>query len=196
MYTDPKNPTRRPRDRTVRDQDGSIRVPGLVMQPVFCPDPTQEQGQTQAPPTPASPSEAATTAALASAPATNSTIVGTKRKPPAHKSIVWDHFDKLPVDENNPEARAKCRGQEKKKPMLAFLQQPSTVGSCPTKSLVPHTYNVEECRKSLAEFVICDEMPFCVVEVPTIVEFVAEAKAEADAAVVAASEGDAGVGGA
>ncbi|KAF7838952.1 zinc finger BED domain-containing protein RICESLEEPER 2-like [Senna tora] len=152
---------------------------------------SQEQGQTQAPPTPASPSEAATTAASASAPATNSTVVGTKRKPPAHKSNVWDHFDKLPVDENNPEARAKCsyckntlacdstthgttslrkhvqrcksypyRGQEKKQPMLAFLQQPSTVGSGLTKSLVPHTYNVEECRKSLAEFVICDEMPF------------------------------------
>ncbi|KAF7801652.1 zinc finger BED domain-containing protein RICESLEEPER 2-like [Senna tora] len=72
---------------------------------------SQGQGQTQAPPTPASPSEAATTAALASAsaPVTNSTVVGTKRKPPAHKSTVWDHFDKLPVDENNPEARAKCR---------------------------------------------------------------------------------------
>ncbi|KAF7839761.1 zinc finger BED domain-containing protein RICESLEEPER 2-like [Senna tora] len=157
------------------------------------------QGQTQAPPTPASPSEAATTAAStsasASAPATNSIVVRTKRKPPAHKSTIWDHFDKLPVDENNPEARAKCsyckntlacdstthgttslrkhvqrcksypyRGQEKKQSMLAYLQQSSTVGSGPMKSLVPHTYKVKECRKSLAEFVICNEMPFRVVE--------------------------------
>ncbi|KAF7822063.1 zinc finger BED domain-containing protein RICESLEEPER 2-like [Senna tora] len=71
---------------------------------------SQEQGQTQAPPpTPASPLEATTTATSASAPATNSTIVVTKRKPLAHKSTVWDHFDKLPVDENNLEARARCR---------------------------------------------------------------------------------------
>ncbi|KAF7820677.1 zinc finger BED domain-containing protein RICESLEEPER 2-like [Senna tora] len=31
-------------------------------------------------------------------------------------------------------------------------------------NLVPYTYNQEECRKALAEFVICDEQPFRVVE--------------------------------
>ncbi|KAF7820963.1 zinc finger BED domain-containing protein RICESLEEPER 2-like [Senna tora] len=46
--------------------------------------------------------------------------------------------------------------------MLAFLQPSGSGGLGP--NLVPYTYNQEECRKALAEFVICDEQPFRVVE--------------------------------
>ncbi|KAF7841566.1 zinc finger BED domain-containing protein RICESLEEPER 1-like [Senna tora] len=46
--------------------------------------------------------------------------------------------------------------------MLAFLQPSGSRGLGP--NLVPYTYNQEECRKALAEFVICDEQPFRVVE--------------------------------
>ncbi|WOL08285.1 HAT family dimerization domain-containing protein [Canna indica] len=33
-----------------------------------------------------------------------------------------------------------------------------------TKMLVPHSYKFEDCRRALAEFVICDEQAFMVVE--------------------------------
>ncbi|KAF7841239.1 zinc finger BED domain-containing protein RICESLEEPER 2-like [Senna tora] len=134
-------------------------------------------------------SDAATTAA--SAPAN---VSGSKRKPPVPKSSVWDHFVKLPLEETNGEPRAKCkyckdhtyacdtskhgttslkkhllkckgypyRAQEKKQNMLAFLQPSGSGGLGP--NLVPYTYNQEECCKALAEFVICDEQPFRVVE--------------------------------
>ncbi|KAF7822115.1 zinc finger BED domain-containing protein RICESLEEPER 2-like [Senna tora] len=46
--------------------------------------------------------------------------------------------------------------------MLAFLQPSGFGGFGP--NLVPYTYNQEECRKALPEFVICDEQPFRVVE--------------------------------
>ncbi|KAF7831479.1 zinc finger BED domain-containing protein RICESLEEPER 2-like [Senna tora] len=150
-------------------------------------DNTQDTNPSQDTDTPGS--DAATTAA-----STPANVSGSKRKPPVPKSSVWDHFVKLPLEETNGEPRAKCkyckdhtyacdtskhgttslkkhllkckgypyRAQEKKQNMLAFLQPSGSGGLGP--NLVPYTYNQEECRKALAEFVICDEQPFRVVE--------------------------------
>ncbi|KAF7807266.1 zinc finger BED domain-containing protein RICESLEEPER 2-like [Senna tora] len=130
-------------------------------------DTTQDTNPSQDTDTPGS--NAATTAA--SAPAN---VSGSKRKPPVSKSSVWDHFVKLPLEETNGEPRAKCKyckdhtyacdtsKHDTTSLKKHLLKCKGSGGLGP--NLVPYTYNQEECRKALAEFVICDEQPFRVVE--------------------------------
>ncbi|XP_028768435.1 zinc finger BED domain-containing protein RICESLEEPER 2-like [Neltuma alba] len=125
-----------------------------------------------------------------------------KRKQPEKKqSQVWDHFTKLPLEETNGEVRAACKycnidyacdptkhgttslkrhlrkcqrnphkaAQIPKQSMLNYTTPSGQAGS-----LMPHMFNQKRCRRALAEFIICDELPFRLVEKQGFKNFVKE----------------------
>ncbi|XP_054795873.1 zinc finger BED domain-containing protein RICESLEEPER 2-like [Prosopis cineraria] len=106
-----------------------------------------------------------------------------------HKSAVWAHFERLPLDKTNGEPRAKCkycpmtigcdstrhgtngmrkhvkrypRNPNKANKLAQSLLSGSQLGS--SKTLSHHLFNQLDCRQAIAIFVILDEMPFNVVE--------------------------------
>ncbi|KAI4353932.1 hypothetical protein L6164_002852 [Bauhinia variegata] len=110
---------------------------------------------------------------------------------PKAKSIVWDHFIKLPLEQSNGEEKAKCHHckrdflcnstrhgtngmlkhlksqhkwifADKNQSLIGVIKGEDGLGG--RKTVVSITYNVEEIRKAFAVFVIEDEMPFSVVE--------------------------------
>ncbi|XP_054808631.1 zinc finger BED domain-containing protein RICESLEEPER 2-like [Prosopis cineraria] len=115
-----------------------------------------------------------------------------KRKNSTRKvSKVWEHFTKLPLEETTGEVRAACKycnldyacdpgkhgltslkrhvpkcsknphkaTQMTKQSILNYVTPSGQEGS-----LVPHMFNQKRCRRALVEFIICDEMPFRLVE--------------------------------
>ncbi|KAI4346152.1 hypothetical protein L6164_013225 [Bauhinia variegata] len=117
--------------------------------------------------------------------ATAQTTASSKTSNPKTKSIVWDHFIKLPVEQSNGEEKAKCHHckreflwtngmlkhlksrhkwifADKNQSLMGVIEGEEGLGG--RKIAVSITYNVEEIRKALAVFVIEDEMPFSVVE--------------------------------
>ncbi|XP_054795833.1 zinc finger BED domain-containing protein RICESLEEPER 2-like [Prosopis cineraria] len=106
-----------------------------------------------------------------------------------HKSAVWAHFERLPLDKTNGEPRAKCkycpmtigcdstrhgtngmrkhvkrypRNPNKANKLAQSLLSGSQLGS--SKTFSHHLFNQLDCRQAIAIFVILDEMPFNVVE--------------------------------
>ncbi|KAI4297639.1 hypothetical protein L6164_037521 [Bauhinia variegata] len=123
--------------------------------------------------------------------ATAQTTAGSKTSNPKAKSIVWDHFIKLPLEQSNGEEKAKCHHckreflcnsirhgtngmlkhlksqhkwifADKNQSLIGVIKGEDGLGG--RKTTVSITYNVEEIRKALVVFVIEDEMPFSVVE--------------------------------
>ncbi|KAI4327816.1 hypothetical protein L6164_020233 [Bauhinia variegata] len=123
--------------------------------------------------------------------ATAQTTAGSKTSNPKAKSIVWDHFIKLPLEQSNGEEKAKCHHckreflcnsmrhgtngmlkhlksqhkwifADKNQSLIGVIKGEDGLGG--RKTAVSITYNVEEIRKALVVFVIEDEMPFSVVE--------------------------------
>ncbi|XP_054791204.1 zinc finger BED domain-containing protein RICESLEEPER 2-like [Prosopis cineraria] len=125
-----------------------------------------------------------------------------KRKSSTRKvSKVWEHFTKLPLEETNGEVRAACKycnldyacdpgkhgltslkrhvpkcsknphkaTQMTKQSMLNYVTPSGQEGS-----LVPHMFNQKRCRRALVKFIICDEMPFRLVEKEGFKKFVKE----------------------
>ncbi|XP_054784012.1 zinc finger BED domain-containing protein RICESLEEPER 1-like [Prosopis cineraria] len=125
-----------------------------------------------------------------------------KRKNSARKvSKVWEHFTKLPLEETNGEVRATCKycnldyafdpgkhgltslkrhvpkysknphkaTQMTKQSMLNYVIPSGQEGS-----LVPHMFNQKRCRRTLVKFIICDEIPFRLVEKEGFKKFVKE----------------------
>ncbi|XP_054800155.1 zinc finger BED domain-containing protein RICESLEEPER 1-like [Prosopis cineraria] len=120
--------------------------------------------------------------------------VSRKRKEPAKKSKqsqVWEHFVKLPLEETNGEVRASCKychatyacdpnkhgTTSLKRHFPKCPKNPHKATTIPKQSmlnyvtpsgqgggLVSHVFNQKRCRRALAEFIICDEMPFRIVE--------------------------------
>ncbi|KAI4328709.1 hypothetical protein L6164_021043 [Bauhinia variegata] len=121
--------------------------------------------------------------------ATVHTTAGSKTSKP--KSIVWDHFTKLSLEQTNGEEKAKCHHCKseflcnssshgtngmlkhlKRRHKWIFVEKNQSLigvtegeeGPGGRKITVSISYNTEEIRKALAIFVIEDEMPFSVVE--------------------------------
>ncbi|KAI4345045.1 hypothetical protein L6164_012213 [Bauhinia variegata] len=123
--------------------------------------------------------------------ATAHTTAGSKISNPKARSIVWDHFTKLSIEQANGEEKAKCHHckseflcnstshgtngmlkhlkrrhkwifVEKNQSLIGVTEGEESAGG--RKTTVSISYNTEEIRKALAIFVIEDEMPFSVVE--------------------------------
>ncbi|KAI4324055.1 hypothetical protein L6164_023621 [Bauhinia variegata] len=123
--------------------------------------------------------------------ATAQITTDSKTSNPKAKSIVWDHFIKLLVEQSNGEEKAKCHHckreflcnstrhgtngmlkhlksqhkwifADKNRSLIGVIEGEEGLGG--RKTIVSITYNVEEIRKALVVFVIEDEMPFSVVE--------------------------------
>ena len=121
-------------------------------------------------------------------PSANKIAAITTRK----RSIAWDHFKRVPKDEVS-EPTAECMycgirflcdskdhgtsnmlGHICKCPKYPYAlkndpkQQVLNFDKKSNKSILvgstPHVYDLEECRKAISMFVICDEQPFRVVE--------------------------------
>ena len=110
------------------------------------------------------------------------------------KSIVWDHFTKLPLGETKGEHKAKCNHcrsvynyhptkhgtnslnkhlHKSHKWIFSKVGKKGTIHGYMPKIIEGEDilvaenfvgYNLEDCMRVVAEFVICDEMPFKVVE--------------------------------
>ncbi|KAF7821751.1 zinc finger BED domain-containing protein RICESLEEPER 2-like [Senna tora] len=80
-------------------------------------------------------------------------------------SVAWDHFIKL-VDDQVPDEHIveckHCKKEDSKQQVLGF--EPKKDGGGNNMIKAPQVYDVEECRKAIAIFVIADEHPFKVVE--------------------------------
>ncbi|XP_038895953.1 zinc finger BED domain-containing protein RICESLEEPER 2-like [Benincasa hispida] len=117
-----------------------------------------------------------------------------KRRKTVKKSMVWDHFDKLKGDPNDPHAQFKYYGviytchskrngtrtmknhlknckkypyQKKRDPTqmtLSFKTKAKDNVGDNRSQLVCESYSLESCREALVEMVIVDEFPFKFVE--------------------------------
>ncbi|KAI4335155.1 hypothetical protein L6164_013827 [Bauhinia variegata] len=123
--------------------------------------------------------------------ATAHTTAGSKISNPKARSIVWDHFTKLSIEQTNGEEKAKCHHCKSEflcnstshgtNGMLKHLKRchkwifvkknqslievtEGEEGEGGRKITVSISYNTEEIRKLLVIFVIEDEMSFSVVE--------------------------------
>ncbi|KAI4357416.1 hypothetical protein L6164_001364 [Bauhinia variegata] len=131
--------------------------------------------------------------------ATANTTAGSKTSNPKPRSIVWDHFTKLSLEQTKGEEKAKCHHCKseflcnssshgtngmlkhlKRRHKWIFVEKNQSLigvtegeeGPGGRKTTVSISYNTEEIRKMLAIFVIEDEMPFSVVEGRGFCQFV------------------------